>query len=112
MRLGSRDIGLRLVQAFAMTDPFGGVTLIIMTIAGHAIAMRAKGNSVLIIAALEASQRELISIGVPYPNGAQGVEILMNILKDLIKTFTRIPEELTDLEGWKTLAQILQAWDC
>ena len=93
--------------ALAMTDPFGGVTLIIMTIAGHAIAMRTEGNTVLIIAALEACERELISIGVADADGAQGVEILMNILKDLIKPLPRIPKELADLERGKTLAQIL-----
>lgn len=97
--------------ALVMTDPFGGVTLIIMTIAAHAIAMRTERDPVLIIAALEASERELISIGVADADGAQGVKMLMNILKDLIKTFTRIPEKFTDLERGKTFAQILQAWD-
>ena len=93
--------------ALAMTNPFGGVTLIIMTIAGHAIAMRTEGNTVLIIAALEACECKLISIGVADADGAQGVEILMNILKDLIKPLPRIPEKLADLERGKTLAQIL-----
>ena len=111
MRLGTRDIGLRLMCALAMTDPFGGVTLIIMTIAGHAIAVRTEGNSILIIAALEASECELISLCVADANSAQSMEILMNILKDLIKPFTRIPEEFTDLERGKTLAQILQTRD-
>ena len=105
MRLGTRDIGLGLMCALAMTDPFGGVTLIIMTIAGHAIAVRTERDTVLIIAALEASEGELIAIGVAEANGAQGVEILMHILKDLIKPFTRIPEEFTDLESGKTFAQ-------
>ena len=69
LRLDTRDIGLRLMGALAMTDPFGGVTLIIMTIAGHAIAVRTERNTVLIIAALEASQREIISIRVSQANG-------------------------------------------
>lgn len=111
LRLGARDIGLRLMCALAMTDPFGGVTLIIMAIAGHAIAVWTEGNTVLIIAALEASECELVSLCVADANGAQGVKILMNILKDLIKPFPRIPEKFTDLERGKTLAQILQTRD-
>ena len=107
MRLGTWDIGLRLMVALVMTDPFGGMTLIIMTMAGHAIAVRTKRNTVLIIAALEAGQREVISIGVADPDGAQSVEIIMYILKDLIKPLPGIPEELADLEGGKTFAQIL-----
>jgi len=107
LRLGTRDIGLRLMGALAMTDPFGGVTLIIMTIAGHAIAVRTEWDPVLIIAALEASEREIISLGVADANGAQRVEIFMYVFKDLIKTFTGIPEEFTDLERGETLAQIL-----
>lgn len=111
LRLGARDIGLRLMCALAMTDPFGGVTLIIMTIAGHAIAVRTKRNTVLIKAALQASEREVISIGVTDPNRAQGMEILMHIFKDLIKPLPRIPEEFTDLERWESFAQILQPRD-
>ena len=33
----------------------------------------------------------------------------MYILKDFIEALSRIPEELTDLEGGETFAQILQA---
>ena len=35
----------------------------------------------------------------------------MHILKDFIEPLTRIPEELTDLEGGETFAQILQSGD-
>jgi hypothetical protein len=109
--LGTRDIRVRLVQALAMTDPFGGVTLIIMTIASHAIAMRTERSPVLIVPTLKAGERQIISIGVSQANGAQSVEILMYVLKDLIEPLTRITEELTDLEGGETPAQILQAWN-
>lgn len=64
LRLGTRDIGCRLMCALAMTDPFGGVALIIVTIAGHAIAMRTERHTVVIVAALETSERELIASGV------------------------------------------------
>jgi hypothetical protein len=47
-----------------MTDPFGGVALIIVTIAGQAITMRTERDTVVIVATLEASERELIAIGV------------------------------------------------
>ena len=109
MQDGNVRIGL--VNACETTDPFGGMALIIMTIAGKSIAVRTKWNTVLIIAALEAGEREVIPIGVTDPNRAQRLKIIMHILKDLIKTFTCITKEFTDLEGGETLAQSLQAWD-
>ena len=99
------------MTAFDATDPLCGTTLIIMTIAGHAIAMRTERSPVLIKAALETGQGDIISIGVSYSNGAQGVEILMYVFKDLIKPLTRVTEELTDLERGKPPAQILQTGD-
>ena len=99
------------MNAFETTDPFSGMALIIMTIAGKSIAVRTERNTVLIKAALQASIRKIISIGVTDPNRAQGVEILMHIFKDLIKTLPRIPEEFTDLERWESFAQILQTRD-
>ena len=109
MQAGNVRIGL--VNAFKTTDPFGGMALIIMTIAGKSIAVRTKWNTVVIIAALEAGEREVIPIGVTDPNRAQRLQIIMHIFKDLIKTFTCITKEFTDLEGGETQAQILQAWE-
>lgn len=106
-----RDVRNGLVRALAMTDPFGGMALIIMTIAGKSIAVRTERHAVLIIAALEAGERQVICLCMPYPNGAQGVEILIYVLKDFIKPLTGVTEEFTDLEAGEAFAQILQAWD-
>ena len=93
------------------TDPLCGMTLVVMTVAGQAVAVWTKWDAVVVIAALETGQRMVIPIGMPQTNGAQGVQISMHVFEDLIKTFARIAEHFTNAEVGKTLAEALEARD-
>ena len=89
--------------ALETTDPLGGVTLVVMTVAGQAVAVRTKRDAMFVIAALETGQRLLIPLGMPQTNGAQGVQINVHIFEDLIKTFACIAEQFANAELGKTL---------
>ena len=58
------------MSAFEATDPLGGMTLIIMSIAGKAIPVWTKRDAVLIIPTLEAGERDVVSICMTNPNCA------------------------------------------
>ena len=62
-----------LVAAFLAADPFGGMVLVIMTIGEEAVAQRAEGIAVLVIAALDTGERLVIAIHVQQTDGAQGM---------------------------------------
>ena len=68
-RFCAGDIRIGLVGAFETTNPFGGVTLIIMAVAGEAVAVRTERDAVLVIAALETSERQLIPLGMAQTDG-------------------------------------------
>ena len=87
------------------------MTLVVMTIAGQAVAVRTERDAVVIIAALETGQGLVIPLGVAQTDGTQGVQIVMYEAQNFIKTFARIPEQFTNFESWETLAQILQTRD-
>lgn len=69
-----RDLGLRLIReaniwgglmlALLVAEPFGGVALVIMAIAGEAVAERAKRGTVCIVVAFEAGERKVIALVV------------------------------------------------
>ena len=58
------EVGIALVDAFKTTHPFGGMALVVMPIAGQAVAVRAKRGTILVIAALEAGERDIVTFGV------------------------------------------------
>ncbi len=106
MHRSAKNIRFGLVGTFLATNPFGTLSLIIMSVAGEAIAVRAERDTVLVKAALEAGMRLVIALGVTNPNGAQGVQgvqIVIDKLQDFFMTFARIAEQFTDLECGKTL---------
>ena len=70
MRRSAKYVGVRLMGTFLAANPFGALPLIIMSVAGESIAVRAERDAVLVKAALEAGVRLIISIGVTDPNGA------------------------------------------
>lgn len=53
-----------------MANPFGGVALIVMAIAGQAVAEWAKGDAVFIVAAFETDERCVITGGMTQADGA------------------------------------------
>ena len=68
MRRSAGDIRFGLMSTFLATNPFGTLALIIMSVAGESISMRAEGDAVLVKAALEAGVRLIIALGVTDPN--------------------------------------------
>ena len=72
------DVGIGLVGAFETADPFGGVALVVMAIAGQAVAVWAKRDSVAVISALETSERVIIAFGMAQTDGAQSLQILVD----------------------------------
>ena len=87
-----------LVNAFLPANPFGGLALVIVAIAGKPVTVRAEGNAVFVEAALETSEGLVVSLGMADADGAQGPEVLVDEFQDFIVPFTRVTEQLTDLE--------------
>ncbi len=44
-------------------------------------------------------------------NGAQGLQVFINILENFLVSFTRIAEQFADLELGKVLEKRLKTWD-
>jgi hypothetical protein len=72
------NVGIGLVGAFEATNPFGGMALVVMAIAGQAVAVRAKRDSVAVVPALETGERNIIAFGMAQTDGTQSVEILVD----------------------------------
>jgi hypothetical protein len=72
------DVGIGLMGAFEATDPFGGVTLVVMAIAGQAVAVWAKWDSIAVVPALETGERDIIAFGMAQMDGAQSLQILVD----------------------------------
>ena len=68
MRRSTGDIRFGLISIFPAANLLGTLTLIIISVAGEAIAMWAEWDSVLVKAALEAGMRLIIALGVTNPN--------------------------------------------
>ncbi len=64
--------------AFEATDPFGGVTLVVMAIAGQAVAVWTKWDSIAVVPALETGERDIIAFGMAQMDGAQSLQILVD----------------------------------
>jgi hypothetical protein len=69
---------MELVGTFEATEPFGGVALVVMAIAGKAVAMWAKWDSVAVVPALETGERDIIAFGMAQMDGAQSLQILVD----------------------------------
>lgn len=72
------DVGIGLVGAFETADPFGGVALVVMAIAGKAVAVWAKRDSVAVVPALETGERDIVAFGMAQTDGAQSLQILVD----------------------------------
>lgn len=72
------NVGIGLVGTFKTADPFGGMALVIMAIAGQAVAVRAKRDSVAVVATLETGERDIIAFGMAQTDGAQSLQILVD----------------------------------
>lgn len=76
--LGTGNIGIELVGTFETADPFGCMALIIMAIAGKAVAVWTKRDSIAVVPALETDEHVIIAFGMAQPDGAQSLQILVD----------------------------------
>ena len=76
--LRARNIGIALVCTFETAYPFGGMTLVVMAIAGKTVAVWTKRASVAVIPALETGERNIIAFGMAQTDGAQSLQILVD----------------------------------
>ena len=108
---GKLNIRLRLVQAPLTAGPLCSLALVVVAVAGHAIAKRTERDAVLIVATLQADQGLVVPLGMHEPEGAQGMQILVNISEHALMAFPGIAEHLANGEVRETQAQVLEARD-
>ena len=53
----------------------------------------------------------VIAFGMAQADGAQGLQVFINILENFLVSFARIAEQFADLELWKVLEKCLKTWD-
>ena len=70
MRRSTGNIRFGLMSTFLTTNPFGTLALIIMTVAGEAIAVGTERDPILVKAALETGLRLGIHFSVAHADGA------------------------------------------
>ena len=109
--IGEANIGGGLVQALLMAEPFGGVALVIMAIAGQAVSKRAKRGTMCIVIAFETGEWSVIALVVTEADGAGSLEIIVYVPQDIIIAFTGVAEDLTDLEGGEIETQRIKTGD-
>ncbi len=105
------DVGLGLVQALATAEPLAGMVGEVVAVRGKEIAMGTEGSAVVVKTALEAGKGEFVIVSVADADGAQGMQVGVNVGEDVIKAFGGIAEVLADLEGGEAGAQDSQAGD-
>ena len=108
---GKLHIRLRLVQTLLTAGPLCSLALVVVTIAGHAVAQRAERDAVLVVAALQAGQGLVVALGMHEPDGAQSMQILVNISEHALMPFPGVAEHFTDGEFGEAQAQVLEARD-
>jgi hypothetical protein len=72
------------------------LALVVVAVAGHAIAKRTERDAVLIVATLQADQGLVVPLGMHEPDGAQGMQILVNISEHALMAFPGIAEHLAN----------------
>jgi hypothetical protein len=111
-RLGIRlklDIGLGLMDTFLSADIFGGMVGEVVAVAGKAIAEGTQGDAVLVVAALQAGQGQIIAVGMTEANGAQGMPVGVDGPQDIVKAFCGIAQILADGEAGEAQVQVFES---
>jgi hypothetical protein len=81
----------------------------VVAVGGKEVTMGTEGGAMVIIAALEAGEGEFVILGVAEADGAQGMQVGVDVLEDIVEAFSGIAEVLADLEGREAGAQIGEA---
>jgi len=105
------NVWIRLVSAFLAANPLGRAVVVIMAVAEKAIAQRAEGIAMLLIAAFEAGEGLVIAVHGEQADGAQGFQVIVDVAQDLLVAFARISQQFADLQSRETAAQLLETGD-
>ena len=97
------------MQALLAADPLGGSVLVVVAVAGHAIPKRTERGAVLVVAAFQADHGLVVPIGMPEPDAAQGMQILVNISEHTLMPFPGVAKHLANGEVGETQPQVLEA---
>ena len=84
---GNLDIRFRLVNTLLSADPFGGSVLVVVAVAREAVADRAEGDAVLVVATLQTGQGLIVTFGMPEADGAQSMQVGIDVGEDDIIAF-------------------------
>ena len=76
-----------MVETFLSADPFGSSMLVVMAVAGEAVAEWAEGDAVLVVAALQAGGGQVVAVGMAEADGAQGMQVGVDVGEDELMAF-------------------------
>ena len=82
-----------------------------MAVGEQAVAQRAERIAVLVIAALETGEGIVIAFERQQANGAQGLQLGMDVAQDRFVAFTGVAQEFADLQQGEAGPQALEAGD-
>jgi hypothetical protein len=94
-----------------VADPLGGLALVVVAVAGEAVAEGTEWDAVLIVAALQAGEGLVIAVGMADADGAQGMQIGVDVAQDVVEAFASVAEDFANGETGEAAAQVLEAWD-
>lgn len=83
--------------------------MIVVSVAGKLITVRAKRGPVVVVATFETGHGVIIPVSMSDADGTQSVEIVMNELQDFFEAFARIAKQFTNLQGREAFEQRLEA---
>ena len=85
--------------------------LVVVAVGKQAVAQRAQRVAVLVVTAPQAGERVVIAFEGQQADGAQGLQLIVDVAQDLIVAFAGIPQDFPNLEIGEAGAQAPQAWD-
>ncbi len=85
--------------------------LIVMVIAEETVADGTQTGTALVVATLQAGQGLVVPLGMPEADGAQGMQILVNISEHTLMPFPGVAKGFTDRGNRETQSQVLETWD-
>ncbi len=108
-RLG--DVGVGLVSTLLAANPLGGAMFIIVTVAEQPVAERTEGIALFVVTAFQAGEGLVIAVHGQQADGAQGLQIVVDVAQDLFIAFTSISQQFPNLQQGKAAAQHIETRD-
>jgi len=99
------------VNALLAANPFGGLALVVVAVAGETVAVWAEQDAILVEAAFQAGSGIIVIFGMEGADGAQGVQFVVDKFQDFGVSFPGIAEQFTDFQVRETFEQVAEAWD-